>query len=63
MDSEDEIKLDQYGQVIQYISLMQARVLAIRHARENPDIYPERYSGVDLVWELLSADDLDEDYY
>ena len=45
-----------------YISLEQARVLAIRHARDNTDFYGPRYAGINLVWEVISEED-GEDYY
>ena len=44
------------------ISLDQARVVAIRHARENADFYGPRYSGRELVWEVQSSEE-GEDYY
>jgi hypothetical protein len=40
----------------------QARVLAIRHARENTEFYSRRYRNRDLVWEVAEADE-DEDFY
>ena len=39
------------------ISLDQARVLAIRHARENTDFYGEGYAGSNFVWEVISEED------
>lgn len=59
---EEKIDLNEFGEEVQYISLMQARLLAIRHAQENSEIYPAKYSGVRLVWELISTDE-DDDYY
>ena len=50
------------GQAIGYISLDQARVLAMRHARENTGFYGEVYGQQELAWEELSADE-GEDYY
>ena len=44
------------------ISLDQARVVAIRHARENTDFYGPRYSARELVWEVLTSEE-GEDYY
>ena len=44
------------------ISLDQARVLAIRHARENKEFYGSRHSRRDLVWEVMGAEEGD-DYY
>ncbi len=37
-----------------YISLDQARVLAIEHARDNTDFYGPNYAGMNLVWEMVS---------
>ena len=50
-DKEDEVKLefDSAGQAIAYISLDQARVLALQHARDNREFYG-RYAGQELVW-------------
>ena len=36
-----------------YISLDQARVLAIEHARDNTDFYGPNYAGMNLVWEMV----------
>ena len=63
-DKKDDEKLefDSTGQAIGYISLDQARVLAMRHARENTGFYGEVYGQQELAWEELSADE-GEDYY
>ena len=45
-----------------YISPDQARVQAIRHARENPDAHGPRYLGINLVWEVLGLEE-NEGYY
>jgi hypothetical protein len=57
-----EDTFDSAGEAIEYLSMDQARVLAIRHARENTDFYPRRYRNRDLVWEVAEADE-DEDFY
>ena len=52
-----EDKFDSFtseGESLGYISLEQARVLAIRHARDNTDYYGDRYSGINLVWEVTT---------
>ena len=59
---KDTFKFDSAGEERGYISLDQARVLAIRHARDNRDLYGRRYRGRELVWEVVSADE-GEDYY
>ena len=42
-DKQDEkIEFDSAGEVVGYISLDQARVLAIQHARENTEFYGRR---------------------
>lgn len=40
-----------------YVSLQQARELAIRYARENTSFYGPRYSGRQLTWEVVSAEE------
>ena len=58
---EDKLEFDSTGQALGYISLDQARVLAMQHARDNRDVYG-RYADAELVWEELSAEE-SEDYY
>ena len=50
------------GETLGYISLEQARVLAMRHARDNTDFYGPAYSRINLVWEVISQEE-GEDYY
>ena len=57
-----EDTFDSAGEAIEYLSMDQARVLAIRHARENTEFYSRRYRNRDLVWEVAEADE-DEDFY
>ncbi|MCH8280582.1 MAG: PGF-pre-PGF domain-containing protein, partial [Chloroflexi bacterium] len=59
---EEKFEFTTEGEALGYISLDQARLRAIQHARENTDIYGPRYSQVDLVWEVLSSEE-GEDYY
>ena len=61
--NRDETKLDfdSAGEVVAYISLDQARVLALQHARDNRDFYG-CYGDMDLVWEVLGAEET-EDFY
>ena len=63
-DKKEEQKLEftPEGETLGYISLDQARVLAMEHARDNQGFYGWRYSRRELVWEELSAED-SEDYY
>ena len=67
MAEEEEGKKESFdfnsdGEAVDYISIDQARLVAIRHARNNPDFYGDRYSGIDMVSEPISAED-HEDYY
>ena len=60
-----EDKFDSFtpeGEALGYISLDQARVLAIEHARDNREFYGSRYARRELVWEVVSAEE-GEDYY
>ena len=62
-DKED--KFDAFtaeGESLGYISLEQARVLAMQHARDNQDFYGPAYSRINLVWEVTSQEE-GEDYY
>ena len=63
-DKKDDEKLefDSTGQAAAYISLDQARVLALQHARDNREFYGRRYARRDLVWGELDAEE-SEDYY
>ena len=58
---DDKLEFTPEGETLGYISLDQARVLALQHARDNREIYG-RYADQDLVWEELSAEE-SEDYY
>ncbi len=59
---EDQFGFTPEGERLGYISLEEAWVLAIRHARDNSEFYGPRYSGTSLVWEIISQDE-GEDYY
>ena len=58
---EEKLEFDSTGQALGYISMDQARVLALQHARDNRDIYG-RYADADLVWEVAATEET-EDYY
>ena len=58
---EDKLEFTPEGESLGYISLDQARVLAIQHARDNREAYG-RFADRDLVWEVTSAQET-EDYY
>lgn len=50
------------GETLGYISMDQARVIAVKHARDNADFYGTTYSGVNLVWEVVNQEET-EDFY
>ena len=59
---EDEFRLTPEGEAEDWITLEQARVLAIEHARDNTGFYGPRYRGINLVWEVAGQEE-GEDYY
>ena len=63
---EEKFDFTAEGEALGYISLDQARILAIRHARENTGFYLDTlgpsYSRVNFTWEALSLDE-SEDYF
>ena len=59
---EEKFDLTREGEAVGYISLDEARLLAIEHAQGHTEFYGSTYVGVRLVWEVLSAEDR-EDYY
>ena len=44
-----EDSFDSAGETIEYISMAQARILAMRHARDNTDLYGRRYRKRELM--------------
>ena len=58
----DKLDFTSDGETFGYISLDQARVLALRLAREDISVYGDRYSKTRFTWEVTSAED-GEDYY
>ena len=62
-DKEDKFDAcTQEGETLGYISLEQARVLAMRHARDNADFYGPAYANINLALEVISEEE-GEDYY
>ena len=59
---QDKFDFDRRGEAPAWISMDQARVLAIQHARDNTSFYGPRYTGMNFVWEVLSQEET-EDYY
>ena len=62
-DAKDDDKLEftPEGETAGYISLDQARVPALQHARDNREFYG-RYAERELVWQVVGADET-EDFY
>lgn len=58
--AEEKVEFTPEGETLGYISLDQARVLALQHSRDNREIYG-RYAELELAWEELSAEE-SEDY-
>ena len=61
-DEDEKIDFDSAGEVLAYISLEQARVLAMQSAEENPGNYGLRFSGSRMVYDVVEQED-GEDYY
>ena len=59
---DDEFRFTREGEAADWITLEQARVLAIEHARDNTGFYGPRYRFINLVWEVVSQEE-GEDYY
>ena len=59
---EEKLEFTPEGEVLGYISMDQARVLALRTARENTDFYGPTCSDQGFVQEEPSAEE-GEDYY
>ena len=47
---EEKFEFTAQGEALGYISLDQARVGAIEHARDNQEFYGRRYAERELVW-------------
>ena len=62
-DQEKRDKFDEYGQQLGgYISLDQARVLAMRTARETPGAYGGRFRNVPMAFEVAGEDETEDHY-
>ena len=53
----DKLDFNAEGETFGYVSLDQARVQALRLAREDTSVYGERYSETRFAWEVTSAED------
>ena len=61
-EEEEKLEFTAEGEALGYISLDQARVLALRTARDEPDFYGPVYSQRNLIREVLESQE-GEDYY
>ena len=59
---DEKFEFTPEGESVEYISLGDARVMAIRHARENPEIYGADYQDTTMVWEPVSETEEEEFY-
>ena len=59
---EEKFDFTPEGEAVGYISLAQARLLAIQTARESPGDYGRRFRNVAMVFETVE-DIEEEDYY
>lgn len=61
-EKEEKFDFAAEGEALGYISLAQARLLAMQTARETPGDYGGRFSGVSMAFEIIESGE-DEDYY
>ena len=59
---EEKFEFGAEAEAIGYISMAQARLLAMQTAREASTDYGERCSGDSMVFSIVSSEE-DEDYY
>ena len=59
---EGKFDFTREGEAVGYVSLDQARILAMRTAREAPGDYGRRFRNVAMAFEVLQADET-EDFY
>ena len=59
---EEKFEFTAEGEALGYISLAQARLLAMQTARETPGEYGDRFSGDSMVFAIVESG-ADEDYY
>jgi hypothetical protein len=52
---EEKLEFTAEGETLGYVSLDQARVLALQRARENSDCYGPRYAKRELVWDVVGS--------
>ena len=59
---EDKFEFTPEGESLGYISLDQARVLAMRTAREAPGAYGRRFRNVLMAFEVVEDEDTEDHY-
>ena len=60
---EPKLEVDAAGQAIAHISLDQARVPALQHARENPYFHGPSYAGIDIIVSaVIDANEIEDSY-
>ena len=59
---EEKFEFTAEGEALDYISLAQARMLAMQTARETPGDYGRRFSSVPMAFEVIESS-ADEVYY
>ena len=59
---EEKLELTPVGESLGYISLDQARVLAMRAAREDPGDYGRRFRGVAMAFDVVEAEETEDHY-
>lgn len=65
--NEDEHRFDKFdfndwGESIEHVSMEEAQVLAIQHARDNKHFYGSKFSNRDITWDVVDVEE-GEDYY
>ena len=61
-ENEDKFEFDYAGEARGYISLDQARVLAMRTAMEAPGAYGRRFQGVPMAFDVVEETDTEDHY-
>ena len=59
---EEQPESQRPGSAGEFISLDQARGIALDHARENQDFYGRRFAKMDLVWQVVSQEEQADGY-
>jgi hypothetical protein len=61
-NKQDKLDYTRDGEALGYISLDQARVLAVRTAKELPGAYESRYANVPMAFEVGQAEETEDRY-